>query len=37
VTRDGWYVDNITLDAGGPACRATQGPQDPVFASGFEP
>lgn len=37
VTRDGWYVDNITLDAGGPACRATQGAQDPVFGDGFEP
>ncbi len=37
VARDGWYVDNIALDAGGPACRATQGPSDTLFGSGFEP
>jgi carboxypeptidase T len=36
VQRDGWYVDNITLDAGGPICRATQTGGDAVFANGFE-
>ncbi len=36
VQRDGWYVDNIALQAGGPACRATQ-TQLPLFANGFEP
>jgi carboxypeptidase T len=34
--RDGWYVDNIVLEAGGPACRATQAAV-PLFADGFEP
>lgn len=33
---DGWYVDNVAIEAGGPACRATQAPVDPVFADGFE-
>ena len=37
VVRDGWYVDNIALDAGGPTCRATQGVGNAVFADGFEP
>ncbi len=36
VQRDGWYVDNIVLDAGGPGCRATQTGGDAVFANGFE-
>lgn len=34
---DGWYVDDIALDVGGPACRASQGAGDPLFANGFEP
>jgi hypothetical protein len=34
---DGWYVDNIVLEAGGPACRATQTFVDPLFENGFEP
>ncbi|MEO6065303.1 MAG: M14 family zinc carboxypeptidase [Lysobacterales bacterium] len=33
--RDGWSIDNITLKAGGPACRAAI-PSDAVFANGFE-
>lgn len=33
--RDGWYVDDIVLEAGGPSCRSQQ--QGPgVFANGFE-
>jgi hypothetical protein len=33
---DGWYVDDVAIEAGGPACRATQAPVDPLFADGFE-
>jgi hypothetical protein len=29
-------VDNVAIEAGGAACRATQAPVDPVFADGFE-
>jgi murein tripeptide amidase MpaA len=36
VVDDGWYVDNVAIEAGGAACRATQAPVDPVFADGFE-
>ncbi len=36
VQRDGWYVDNITLAAGGPSCRATQMGGTAVFKHGFE-
>ena len=35
VVRDGWSVDNITLKAGGPTCRAAA-PSDTVFANSFE-
>lgn len=33
--RDGWYVDDIVLEAGGPSCRAQQQPVG-VFGDGFE-
>jgi len=33
--RDGWYVDDIVLEAGGAACRAQQQPAA-VFGDGFE-
>lgn len=33
--RDGWYIDDIVLEAGGAACRALQAPGD-VFSDGFE-
>lgn len=32
--RDGWYVDDIVLEAGGPTCRAQQ--QTGLFEDGFE-
>ncbi len=35
VVRDGWSIDNITLKAGGPTCRATA-PAATIFANSFE-
>lgn len=35
TVRDGWYVDNIQLYAGGPACQATQQPAI-LLQDGFE-
>lgn len=32
---DGWYLDDVVLEAGGPACRASQ--SDRLHADGFEP
>src|SRR5690606_17413384 len=35
-SRPGWAVDNVRIEAGGPACRATQQSPSMVFSSGFE-
>jgi hypothetical protein len=35
VVRDGWYVDDLVIEAGGAVCRALQLGVD-VFADGFE-
>jgi carboxypeptidase T len=35
VVRDGWYVDDLVLEAGGPTCRASQQTVE-VFEDGFE-
>lgn len=35
VTAPGWAIDNIELQAGGAACRATQTPELPVSISAF--
>jgi carboxypeptidase T len=36
VVRDGVRIDDVLLEAGGAACRATQGSPDGLFANGFE-
>jgi hypothetical protein len=35
-TAPGWAVDNMLIEAGGSACRATQGTPDALFGNGFE-
>ncbi len=35
IQDDGWYIDDIELTAGGPACRAGQ--DDRLLSDGFEP
>lgn len=35
VVRDGWYVDDLVLEAGGPTCRASQQAVG-IFENGFE-
>ncbi len=36
VSKSGWAIDNIKLEAGGATCRAQQEPNDIIFADGFE-
>ena len=36
VNAPGWAIDNITLEAGGDACRAQQQPNDILFDDGFD-